>query len=588
MKNILSCTGAFIMATIIAACSSPANESDAPFLTTPHEQDPNKNYTATYEETLEFYQQLAEAYSKQLQISEAGLSDIGEPLYYMSLSTDGIHDPQKARQSGKLVVFLNNAIHPGEPCGVDATMMLVRDFLQKEDMQLPEEIVLVIVPMYNIGGMINRSAYSRVNQNGPVEYGFRGNARNLDLNRDFIKCDSRNARAFNQLFSAWQPEILIDNHTSNGADYQYTLTLIATQAEKLSEPLGKYLRDRMLPHFYEDLPNRGWPLTPYVYSNGPPETGIYGFLDLPRYSTGYAALHHTIGFMPETHMLKPFGDRVESVYQFMQSTIEIAAMDREKIQTARSEAIAQDRSADSMAINWSLDQNRADTFSFKGYTASRKRSDISGQDRLFYDRDQPFERDVALFDYYRPSQKVSRPKGYIVPYAWGEVIERLINNGVDMQPFEQDTIMTVEQYYIEDFNTRDRPYEGHYLHSNVQLRKVQREWTYRAGDFYIPTDQDAVRYIVETLEPQAPDSYFAWNFFDAVLQQKEGFSSYVFEDVAADYLDKNPAIAEELQAAIASDPDLATNGRAQLEFIYKRSHWYEPTAHLYPVARVLE
>ncbi|MEM6876949.1 MAG: hypothetical protein AAF544_00215 [Bacteroidota bacterium] len=157
-----------------------------------------------------------------------------------------------------------------------------------------------------------------------------------------------------------------------------------------------------------------------------------------------------------------------------------------------------------------------------------------------------------------------------------------------MQPFEQDTIMTVEHYYIEDFNTRDRPYEGHYMHSNVQLRKVQREWTYRAGDFYIPTDQDAVRYIVETLEPQAPDSYFAWNFFDAVLQQKEGFSSYVFEDVAADYLDKNPAIAEELQAAIASDPDLATNGRAQLEFIYKRSPWYEPTAHLYPVARVLE
>ncbi|MEM8582846.1 MAG: M14 family metallopeptidase [Bacteroidota bacterium] len=588
MKNISSFTWILILATLLATCSSPASESDVPFLTTPHEQDPDKNYTATFEEVVNFYQQLAKAYPKQLQIGEAGLSDIGEPLYYMTLSTDGIHRAEEARQAGKLVVFINNAIHPGEPCGVDASMMLVRDYLQKDDVRLPEEIVLVIIPMYNIGGMINRSAYSRVNQNGPVEYGFRGNARNLDLNRDFIKCDSRNALAFNQLFSRWQPEILIDNHTSNGADYQYTLTLIATQAEKLSKPLGQYLRERMLPHFYEDLPNRGWPITPYVYSNGPPETGIYGFLDLPRYSTGYATLHHTIGFMPETHMLKPFGDRVESVYQFMQSAIEVANTDREQIQTARSEAIAQDRRADSMAINWSLDQSKVDTFSFKGYTASRRRSEISGQERLFYDRDQPFERDVALFDYYQPNLTVDVPRAYIVPATWGGVIERLRNNGVFMTELEKDTTLNIEHYYIEDYDTRDRPYEGHYLHRNIEVRQVQRAWPYRAGDFYIPTDQDAVRYIVETLEPQAPDSYFAWNFFDAVLQQKEGFSDYVFEDLALEYLNDHPEIAEELELAKASDPDLAANGRAQLNFIYKRSPWYEPTAFLYPVGRVLE
>ncbi|MEM6394715.1 MAG: M14 family zinc carboxypeptidase [Bacteroidota bacterium] len=579
---------ALVIAFTLTSCQLSQESQGIPFLPTSHEQDSARNYTASYAEVIDFYQQLAEAYPQKLYMTEAGITDIGEPLHYLVLSQDGTPTPETVRADNKLVVFVNNAIHPGEPCGVDASMRLVRDYLQADSLTLPKDVVVVIVPMYNIGGMLNRGSYSRANQNGPVEYGFRGNAKNLDLNRDFIKCDSRNAMAFNRLLSDWKPEIFIDNHTSNGADYQYTLTLIAAQAEKLSEPLGKYLRDRMLPHFYRDLPERGWPLTPYVYSNGPPETGIYGFLDLPRYSTGYAALHHSIGFMPETHMLKPYADRVECVYQFMQSAIALGSEDRTRIQAARTEAIAQDRSSDSLAINWSLDRNRSDTILFKGYTNSRKPSVISGQDRLYYDRDQPFEQPVPLFDYYSPSLIVERPKAYIIPFAWGGVIERLQANGVEMTRLEKDTTIAVQQYYIEDFDTRDRPYEGHYLHSNVSVRLVEREWVYRAGDYIASTDQTAVRYLVETLEPQAPDSYFAWNFFDAVLQQKEGFSNYVFEDLAAEYLDDNPDLAAELEAAISTNPELATDGRGQLEFIYKRSPWYEPTAFLYPVGRVMK
>ena len=181
----------------------------------------------------------------------------------------------------------------------------------------------------------------------------------------------------------------------------------------------------MLPHFYQDLPVRGWDLTPYVYVQTTPDDGIYGFLDLPRYSSGYAALHHSIGFMPETHMFKPFKDRSESVYQFMQSTVNLVARDREKIQAVREEAIAQDRAADSLALNWVSDSRRSDTIQFKGYEAKQKPSEITGQDRLYYDRNAPYTKPIPLFDYYQATTMVDRPLAYVIPYAWGEVIERL-------------------------------------------------------------------------------------------------------------------------------------------------------------------
>ena len=215
---------------------------------------------------------------------------------------------------------MNNAIHPGEPCGVDATMMLTRDILEGK-VPIPEDLVLVLIPFYNISGGLNRNGYSRANQVGPEAHGFRGNARNLDLNRDFVKCDSKNARSFNLLFNKWQPHVMIDNHTSNGADYQYVMTLIATQKDRLAPELSNVLTENMLPDLYDQMADKGYEMTPYVYARNTPDEGIAGFLDYGRFSSGYASLHHTISFMPETHMLKPYKDRVWSTYEFMASMI---------------------------------------------------------------------------------------------------------------------------------------------------------------------------------------------------------------------------------------------------------------------------
>ncbi len=558
--------------------------------TTPNFKTPfelNSNETATYQEAIAHYEKLA-AQFPQLTLKSYGQTDSGFPLHLAILSEDQDFTASSIKSKGKGVLLINNAIHPGEPCGVDASMLLVRDYLlDQQKMNLLEEFVVIIIPFYNIGGGLNRNSVTRANQNGPSSYGFRGNARNLDLNRDFIKCDSRNAQTFNQIFGEWQPDVFIDNHTSNGADYQYTMTLIPTQHNKLAAPLAEVLQKDLLPELYKSMAKDGWEMTPYVYARDTPDGGIAGFLDHPRYSSGYAALFNTISFMPETHMLKPFKDRVVSTYAFMDGMIQYLHKDGKKIQEARQEAIVQQQSKKVFDLNWSLDRTVVDSFLFKGYEAKYKPSEVSGLQRLYYDRDAPYEKNIPFFNTYKSALKVEKPIAYILPQAYGEVIERMQWNGVRVERLAKDQEVNAEFYRIKDYKTGEAPYEGHYLHSQVELEKENLRWLYHGGDYVIFVDQAVNRYIVETLEPQAPDSWFAWNFFDGILAQKEYFSSYVFEDLASQYLKEDPDLRKALEAKKLEDSEFAQSARAQLNFVYKHSPHYEPTHRLYPVGRIL-
>ncbi|WP_345225986.1 M14 family metallopeptidase [Hymenobacter koreensis] len=569
---------------LLAAALLPADPAK-PDWRTPFERG-DGNTTATYAECIQFYQRLDAAYP-EITMREAGSTDSGQPLHEVVVSLDGDADPASVRQKNRRVVFIQNGIHPGEPEGIDASMMLVRDYVQKKDLRAQlSNVTLVVVPVYNVDGMLNRNSTTRVNQNGPRDYGFRGNARNYDLNRDYIKQNSRNARSFAQLFQRWRPEVFVETHTSNGADYQYTMTLIATQKDKLHPALSQYLQQRLLPALYQGMEKRKWPMVPYVDFEGQtPESGLVGFLETPRYSTGYAALFNTIGFMPETHMLKAFKPRVESTYALLDEFIRFVHRDADALGAARAEADRQLLTQTAFPLTWKLDKSAADEVQFRGYEGRTRPSEVSGLPRLYYDRKAPFTRPVKYYNTYRPALTVERPAAYLIPQAWEEVIERLRLNGVRLQRLSQDVTLSVESQYIDDFQTSPRPYEGHYLHSQVKLRTAPQQRAFHRGDYVVTLDQPAVRYLVETLEPQSPDSFFAWGFFDSVLQQKEHFSDYVFEDLAADVLRQSPDLRQQLEAKQKSDPAFAKDATAQLEWVFRHSPYHEPTYRRYPVAR---
>ena len=554
-------------------------------LKTPYEKG-NLNQTTTWAECIAWYEELARAYPNVLRFEKVGSSDAGVPIHAGVVSSDGVFDRETIKRAGRPVFFNNNGIHPGEPEGVDACMALVRDFcLQPERLAALGKTVFLFVPLYNVDGSLNRADTSRVNQDGPEQFGFRGNSRHLDLNRDFVKCDTLTAQVFNQLFTAWDPDVMVDTHTSNGADYSYTMTLIHTQTDKLGGGLGDFLRDEMLPAMYAGMQARGWPTCPYVNPvKDSPDHGIADFLETARFSTGYAALHHTIGFMPETHMLKPFKDRYDSMRALVETALDFTIEHADRIQQLRRAAKEEGRSRAEWPVHWAMDEANPSSFRFKGYEAKYKKSVLGEYTRLWYDRSSPWERDIAWYNRFPADVTVSAPRAYVVPQQWREAIERLQWNGVRMERVEADRLQDVGYYHIMSVASRPNAYEGHMFHDEVVLEKRQGQVQLRAGDYIVPLDQDQARYAVETLEPLAHDSFFRWGFFNSVLEKKEAYSDYVFEDHAEELLRAEPVLAEKFAAWKAANPALLANQEAVLDFVFANCERYrEPEWRRYPV-----
>ncbi len=553
---------------------------------TPFELSKDKNYTATYAEVMAYYPKLVKQYPQQVKLFNYGSTDVGKPLTLVVVSKSGDFDPAKIKQQNKRVILINNGIHPGEPEGIDASMMLVRDLLQKK--KLPNDVLVCFIALYNIDGSLNRGV-SRISQNGPRAYGFRGNYRNLDLNRDFIKADSRNALAFMQILNTWQPDVFLDNHASNGADYQYVMTLIETQKDKQQPLLAEYTAKTLSPELYKRMAKSGYEMVPYVESiKRTPDSGIVAFLETPRFSTGYTVQHNIISYVTETHMLKPYDKKVYATYDFMQHLIDVCQRDARQIGELKQRADEQVKQQKTFALNWDLDEQQFEMISFKGYQAGYKPSDISGFNRLYYDRSKPYTKEIKYYNTYKPTLTADKPVAYIIPQAWGKIIDLFKLNKVAMRRLKHDTTLTLQTYYIADYKTGARPYEGHYLHNSVKLNTINdNRVKFYEGDYVVYTNQAINRYIVETLEPQGVDSFFAWGFFDSMLNQKEHYSDYVFEDIAFDYLKKHPELQKQLDDEKAKNPQLAQSGPAQLEYIYRNSPFYENTYMRYPVGRLL-
>ncbi len=538
------------------------------------------NSTPTYPELIEHYKELTEKHD-EIELYNMGQSDFGLPIYLCVINGEGdsLNTFTKAKKS--TTILINNGIHPGEPDGINACLMWIDEWIEngKHTEGMP---VIGIIPAYNVGGAMNRSGSSRANQNGPEEYGFRGNAQNLDLNRDFIKMDSENAFTFAKLFHSLDPDVFIDTHVSNGADYQYTLTYIASVKERMAPSLGTLVHEEMIPWIAKDVEQKKFPMIPYVnLLEDTPEKGMSVFNDLPRYSMGYTALFNTISFTVETHMLKPFDDRVQSTLAFLESTLDWVKTHQSEIEKARSDAFQYDLNTTQFPYNYQL-SDAVDSINFMGFEHEYIPSEVTGLDRLKYYRDRPFTMNIPYRNVYVAQDTLSVPKAYVIPRYQKEVLARLKANNIEMEELKKSTLQ-VNKIRILDFKSAKAPYEGHFIHSGTKTEVFEENQDVYAGDFVVLVNQRNKRFLLNVLEPTMPDSYFAWNFYDSHLQQKEYFSPYVFEDFAAELLEENPALKLELEEKKKSNKAFAENSWAQLYFIYQHSKFYEPTHNILPI-----
>lgn len=565
---------------LIHGCDDPVGPAPIP----PFMKEENRNKTPTYEEGIAFWQAMAD-YHREVSIFEFGMTDAGLPLHVVVIANEAYETLEAACGTTRNKLFINNAIHPGEPDGVDASMLLAHQLMNEDPRRiLLGKTAVFIIPFYNIGGTLNRNSTSRANQNGPEEYGFRGNAQNLDLNRDFVKADSRNARSFAQLIQLIDPELYVETHVSNGADYQYVITYLSTQEDKLGGPLGNALRNDVTPFLKKQTKAKGYEMCPYVNIHGDiPDNGFSTFYDQPRYSTGYLALHSIPGYITETHMLKPYEDRVYATLAFLQSCLH--QVNSGRLKTVKKEQRQWMENQVELSIDWELDSSRVDSFRFQGYEAGYKVSEVTGHPRLYYDRNKPFEKMIPYFGHMKASHSLAVPPFYILKRGYFEVEERLKDNGVEMVELLKDTTLRVISYTVDTFSTFNQTYEKHYGHFSTRVHTDTLVVRFRKGDYLIPMKNYRRRFVLEVLEPTAPDGYFSWGFFDAILQQKEWYSSYVFEDEAAEMLKRDSILRQTFQNKKLQDPEFAADPRLQLYWIYRQSPRYESSHLRYPVYR---
>ncbi|MCD6597377.1 MAG: hypothetical protein J7L04_06805 [Bacteroidales bacterium] len=548
------------------------------------------NETLQYDEIISAYQYLDKTYA-EAKLFEVGLTDIGKPLHLFVISKDQDFNSISIHAKEKCVIFINNGIHPGEPPGIDASIQFSEDLLSgKYGMnKLLENTVICIVPVYNVGGCLNRSPYHRTNQDTPPESGFRGNGKNLDLNRDFIKMDSRNARSLIKAFHKWKPEVFLDTHVTNGSDHQYVITLISTVFQRLPEPMSKFFKEKMVPDLFTQMSKTPYEMTPYVNwlkGGSNPDKGIAAYFDAPRVSTGFASMFNTYAFMTENHVYKEFKDQTKSVYYFIKALVSFSNKHSKEIIRTKNEADNQTLKELNFISKWKLDMEHKESLIFKGYEGSMINSQLTGLKVYHYDQSRPYEKEIPFYQNYLPEDTLTKPEMYIIPQAWEKAIKYLQLNDVKLERLSKDMEVEVEAYTISSFKFSSRPNNGHFRINDIQTIKEKQKIKFYKGDYIVKMNQETNRFIMEVLEPVCVDSYLSWNFFDPVFDRREYFSPSGFEDKALHYLDENPDLKKEFEKKKLLEPDFATNNYAQFSYIYNHSPYLAKSYKRYPVYRI--
>ncbi|MBT2119095.1 peptidase M14 [Dyella sp. LX-66] len=579
-----------LLAALLAAAAGHAQAAD---WTTPAEAAHFRT-TPSYADTVAYLHKLADAAPGKLKVESFGTSPQGRPMTVVIASGDGTFTPEAAHRSGKPVVLVQAGIHPGEIEGKDAGLMLLRDFAVSGKLpHLLDHAVLVFIPVFSVDGHENSSPYHRINQNGPDSMGFRGQSQYLNLNRDYVKADAPEMRDWLKLWQRWQPDLLMDIHTTDGADYQYDLTWYLEDPHKLDAGVSAWqqrlLNDKVIPAYEK----RGHLASIYLeFKDGrDPRKGIVNFGSGPRFSTGYAALQNRPALLVETHMLKSYEVRVRGTYDLVALMLEQTGADAANLLAINRKAdeavVARARDAKAQVALTFKDDPASTPFKFKGYEFSLTHSDVSNSEWIRYDPSKPRTYDVQNWNGLLPDASIAPPAAYVIPAQWTQAIDKLDAHGIAYRRLARPEKLKVQAYQLDKPQWASKPFEGHLMLRDFAQSSTAREVELPAGSVIVPMDQRAANVAIELLEPQAPDSLLHWGFLDAVFEPKEYGEPRVLEKLARDMMAKDPALKAAFEQKLREDAAFAASPSQRLFYFFERSPWYTAQdVGAYPVYRI--
>lgn len=548
--------------------------------------------TPRYDETLAYCRRL-EGASRWIRVTSFGTSPRGRKLPLVILSRERAFDPASASRTGKAVILIQSGIHAGEIDGKDASLMLMRDIaVTKSLARLLDSTILLFVPIFNVDGHERFGPFNRINQDGPEEMGWRTTAQNLNLNRDYMKAEAPEMRAMLRLFSAWLPDLYVDCHVTDGIDFQYDITYAVEPAPYLDTGVSAWMEGRLLPLALPLVEKSGHRIFNYVFprEDNDLSKGLNTGASTPRFSTGFAALQNRPAVLIETHMLKPYNVRVDATYHFLLSMIEAVNRDPSSLRGAVREA---DRAVIAAGTVFNPGKmfplafgigRRSEPRLFLGKKQRTGTSALTGNRVVRYTPD-TVSLVVPYFSEITVTDSVTVPLAYIIPPEWTFVPEKLRDHGVRMERLRKSATLEVESWRFTDVRFRERPFEGrHMVTFGVIPTREAREFP--AGSVVVRTSQRSGKVIVNLLEPEGPDSFVAWGFFDPVFEQKEYAEAYVMEDAGEKLLAGDAALRKEYDGKVAADSAFARNPGARLNWLYQHSPWGDPWLNVYPVGRI--
>lgn len=574
---------------LILLFSLIANAQDDPLLT--WYEKSGETETPSYEETVRYCRLLAD-HSPWIHMASFGSSLQGRALPLLILSKDNSFRPE-GKNSTKAVLMVQACIHPGEPEGKDAGLMLIRDIVTTKKLEhLLDNVTLLFIPIFNVDGHERFGPNNRINQNGPKEMGWRVTANKLNLNRDYLKADAPEMQAWIRLFNTWLPDFFIDCHTSDGADYQYVMTYALETYGNMEADLTEWQKSVYLPYIEQKMEARGFPIHPYVSFRNwfDPESGIRSSASPPMLSQGYTASRNRPGLLLETHMLKPYKPRVESTYEMILHSLEILNVEnirlKEMIRQADEYTASAAFRAKDFVIDWGIDYTDSSWIAFKGIAYEKTKSDLTGGDWYQYNGG-PETLRLKLFNKPKAEASIHLPEAYIIPVEWKEVIERLVLHNVQMYRIDKAIRLKTETYRFRDYRWDRTPYEGRFrMHLTADPFEIER--SYPAGSVIVPMDQSTAKIIAWALEPEANGSFVKWGFFNTIFEQKEYGETYVMEKMARELIEENPVLLEEFNTRKAEDEEFAKSQWLQLNWFYSKTPYWDDQKDIYPVGRILD
>jgi murein tripeptide amidase MpaA len=562
--------------------------------------------TPDYAQTMSWLKKLSDA-SPLLSMISIGKSPEGRDIFMIIASADKIVTSAALKNSSKPLLFVQAGIHAGEIDGKDAGMMLLRDIAFGDKKQLLDAVNLLFIPILNVDGHERSSAYNRPNQRGPQNMGWRTNAENLNLNRDYAKQDTKEIRAVTNVINEYDPLLYMDIHVTDGADYQYDITFGGHGQQGYSQGIATWLSTKFKPRADEDLKANGHIPGPLLFAvnNRDFSQGNILLLGEPRFSNAYGDVRHMASVLVENHSLKPFKQRVLGTYVLLESTMRLLATDgqslREGTKADRAKRAAQ------LPMKWNVPQmpnavtfnahanesNNSvvpDSMDLLGIESMLVKSPVTNAEYVDWTGKAIVTR-IPTYKATEASELISRPKAYYVPASSYEVIERLKRHGIQMEMLQQPREVSVEMYRIHDakFQNADgraQPFEGHIQVTATTSVEVRKQ-SFAAGSAVISTDQPLGDLAMLLLEPKSTDSYFSWGFFNQIFQRTEYIEAYVMEPTIKKMLEDSPELKTEFEKKKLADTSFANNSNAIFTWFYSKTNYYDDRYLLYPVGREL-